>query len=100
VDFVFNSGQFYPEKDIQEILNTLFGQHLATDGVFGQQTIDAINSAPQDDLYKDIIIRRQKFYTDIIDAAHERNDHSQDQFLQGWMNRILNIVKYNTQFVD
>lgn len=98
-DWVLNSGAYFPERDVQEVLNAIFLKHLTVDGNFGNanyhSTVDAINSVDQDEEYKDIIARHQEFYKSIVDK-----DPSQQKFYDGWMNRINNLVKYNSKFLN
>ncbi len=97
-DWVWSSGQHYPELDVQKLINTIFNKHLTEDGVFGPATIEEINAADQAELYNSLIERRQQYYKDIVALAQANGDHSQDGFLAGWLNRINNLVKYNEQF--
>lgn len=89
-DEVWMSGKHSPEKEVQEILDTLFGDNLVTDGDFGEDTIVAINSANQDELYKDITSRRKQMYVDMV--SKNINDK---EFLNGWLSRVDNLVSYN-----
>jgi lysozyme family protein len=89
VDFFWNSGG-YAEVDSQILLNALFSDHLTVDGCFGQLTINAINEADATSFYNALIERRKQFYLDIV----EKNP-SQKEFLQGWMNRITNLIAFN-----
>ena len=88
-DWCFNSGRYYPEKDIQEVLNAQFGKHLTADGVPGRQTIDSINSCDEEIEYNAIIQRHIDYVNNIV-----KNDSSQKIFLQGWLNRIENLKKF------
>lgn len=97
-DWVWSSGQHYPELHVQKLINTIFNKHLAEDGLFGPATIEALNAANPDALYTSLIDRRKQYYKDIVALAQANGDHSQDGFLTGWLNRINNLVKYNEQF--
>jgi lysozyme family protein len=94
-DWVWCSGQHFPELDVQKLINTIFNKHLAEDGLFGPATIDSINSADPDLLYQNLKLRRIQYYRDIVEMAQSKGDHSQDQFLKGWENRVMNLDKYN-----
>jgi lysozyme family protein len=98
VDWAYSSGIHFPEKDTQEVINHIFQTHIAEDGCFGPATIQTLNSVDEPSLYDALIARRRLFYTNIVEEAHERNDYSQDKFLEGWMNRINNLVAYNLKF--
>jgi lysozyme family protein len=93
VDWLWGSGQYYPEKDTQEIVNTVLHGHIATDGVFGPATIAAINSANEEELYNDLIARRKDFIDNIV-----KTNPSQEEFHQGWINRLNKLVEYNLKF--
>ena len=88
-DWFFNSGN-YAEIDTQKILDVVFGDHLTVDGCFGSQTINAINTANEAEFYADITQKRKDFYQDIV-----TNNPSQAKYLDGWNNRVNNLVVYN-----
>ena len=89
VDWTWGSGKFYPEEDIQIILNTFFNDHLVVDGCFGQATIDAINSANEPSLWQDIVNKRFDYLQQIVNK-----NPSQSIYLQGWKNRMNNLIKF------
>ena len=97
-DWVWCSGQHFPELDVQKLINTIFNKHLAEDGLFGPATIQSLNDCDAAILYTSLIARRKQYCQDIVASAQANNDHSQDGFLTGWLNRINNLVKYNEQF--
>lgn len=88
-DWLWGSGVHYPELDIQIILDTLFNDHLAEDGCFGQMTVDAINAADEQTLWDDIVARRLKYLKDIVLA-----NPPQIKFLKGWQNRMNNLIAF------
>lgn len=79
VDWVYNSG-FSAIKKVQ----TLIG--VASDGVVGQKTIDAINSKDPKKLFEDIWNLREKHYKSLSNFS---------KYGKGWMNR-LNGIKYGS----
>ena len=89
VDWVYNSGTFYPEKNIEEIMNTAFGQHLTVDGVFGPKVIASLNTGDQDTEFQAIIDRHRKFINDLVVAKP-----SQIIYQKGWLNRLQNLVSF------
>jgi|ERR1035437_243766 lysozyme family protein len=89
VDWVWGSGKHFPEKDVQEVLNHSFGTHLATDGVFGQATIDAINTVDDKELYYDLVQRHIQYVNSIV-----ANNPTQEVFLKGWCNRMDSLTKF------
>jgi lysozyme family protein len=90
VDWVFNSGKYYPEADVQDILIHSFAQHIGEDGNFGPATIEAINNVDEETLYNDIISKRLWFFDQCV-ASHPTNA----KFLQGWKNRITHLQEFN-----
>ena len=90
VDWVFNSGKYYPEADVQDILIHTFGAHIGEDGNFGPATIAAINQADEQKLYEDIIAKRLWFFDQCV-ASHPTNA----KFLVGWQNRIKHLQEFN-----
>jgi len=97
-DWVWCSGQHFPELDTQKLINTIYNKHLSEDGLFGPATITALNESDAATLYESLIDRRKQYCHDIISFSNQKGDHSQDIFLEGWSNRINNLVKYNKQF--
>ena len=94
IDWVWMSGQHFPEIDIQKLINTVFNKHLAEDGVFGPGTIEAINSCDQALEYTDIMNRRKQYYEYIVSFSNSKGDHSQDEFLKGWLARVVRLDAY------
>ena len=82
VDWVWASGKWGIIKP-QEIL------HCVVDGVVGEKTIYALNSADQSWLFKQIWLARLSFINEIC-----KNDPSQLKFKKGWINR-LNSFKFS-----
>jgi len=76
-DFGFNCGIKYAAKKIQKILG------LTVDGNVGPKTIQAINSANQQDLFNKLVAIRKQHYKDIVS-----NNPTQNRFMKGWMNRV------------
>jgi len=100
VDWVWGSGQHFPEKDTQEVINHIFSTHIAEDGAFGKETIEAINDHDEALLYQTLIERRKQFFQDIVKSAEAKGDRSQDGNLTGWTNRINNLVEFNKTVSD
>jgi len=74
VDWGYNAGIGTATKELQKILG------LPQDGIFGENTLKAVNSANQKKLYEDLFKAREAFY--------RRLATSMPQFLQGWLNRL------------
>ncbi|MFN3315861.1 MAG: glycoside hydrolase family 108 protein [Raineya sp.] len=79
VDWGYNAGLATPTRELQKILG------LPADGVFGENTLKAVNSANQKKLYEDLFKAREQFY--------RRLGVSMPQFLQGWLNRLNDFPK-------
>lgn len=76
VDWVYNSGS-WGVKVPQELLG------LAADGAVGPTTLGKLNSVDQQSFFNEVKIARIKFVENIV-----AKNASQEQFLQGWKNRI------------
>lgn len=76
-DFGFNTGIVTAAKKTQIALG-----NVLVDGIFGNKTILAINTTPQETLFNAIKVLRVKYYRDIV-----QNNPSQNKFLAGWLNR-------------
>ena len=83
VDWVWNSGK-YGILIPQRILS------VKPDGIVGEQTLLAVNSADQSHLFHDLKEARKSFFLDIA-----KKDPSQKRFLGGWLNRI-NDFQFST----
>jgi len=82
VDFEYNSGGL-GIKIPQQILG------VVGDGIVGEKTIEAINSANQEEFFNKIVEARKKFYMDIV-----KRRPNQSKFLVGWLNRV-NTYKFS-----
>jgi lysozyme family protein len=89
VDFVWGSGKYYPECDVQDILIHCFGQHIAEDGDFGQATINAINSVDEETLYNDIVAKRFWYFDQCV-----LKTPTDAKYIQGWKNRLNALIKW------
>ena len=75
---------------------------MKPDGMVGPVTLQAINTADQQDLFNRLWLRRKKFFLDLVDnsvkeyerrlgrKATEREllKYTQKRFLKGWLNRL------------
>lgn len=77
VDWAWCSGVKASIREVQRLLG------VSDDGIVGKITLDAVNSANQQELFTDIKIERIAFVEDII-----RRKPNQIKFLRGWKNRI------------
>lgn len=83
VDWVWASGQGIGIKRVQKILG------ITADGIVGPKTIAAVNSANSSDLFTKIYNARAAHFNSIV-----KNNPSQKKWLNGWMNRLNYIYKY------
>lgn len=83
VDSGFNMGRVLIAKYVQSSL------HLTVDGIFGDKTLNVINTHPnQEFIFQELYNRRKQRYANII----QRNP-SQKVFEKGWNSR-LNAIKF------
>lgn len=81
VDWAWASGTATSIKQVQKILG------VAVDGIVGNDTLTAINTADQSSLFDKIHNRRIEFVENIV-----KRDPSQARFLKGWKNRINSLT--------
>lgn len=81
VDWAWGSGAATSIKQVQKILG------VAVDGIVGNDTLTAINTADQRTLFDKIHSRRIEFVENIV-----KRDPSQARFLKGWKNRINSLT--------
>lgn len=81
VDWAWGSGAATSIKQVQKILG------VAVDGIVGNDTLTAINTADQRTLFDKIHSRRIEFVENIV-----KRDPSQTRFLKGWKNRINSLT--------
>jgi len=85
VDWAFNSGAVTSIKSFQSLAG------LKVDGVVGPITLGYINGhKDQTDLFNRIWTARKDFFTNIV-----KNNSTQLIFINGWLNRLYDMVKYN-----
>lgn len=82
-DFAVNSGSVRAIRYVQTILG------VSIDGVFGNKTLAALNSADQRTFFSKLKEQRKSFYNKIVS-----NNPSQSKFLNGWLRR-LDFYSYN-----
>ena len=76
-DWGYNTGRTTVARRVQRVLK------LPVDGVIGEASLKAINSANQESLFNAIKKDRKAFIEALV-----RLDPSQQVFYKGWMNRI------------
>ena len=88
VDFAWGSGTKTSILLIQRLLG------LKADGVVGQQTLKALNTAYPKELLEKIYAFRINFLKSIV----QRNA-TQKVFLKGWLNRMNDLINYNKKWL-
>lgn len=63
---------------------------LTKDGIAGEKTLSAINSASETALFSRIWVARKDFFVNIVKSRPE-----QIKFLSGWLNRLFDNIDYN-----
>jgi lysozyme family protein len=82
VDFGVNSGPSVAVREMQEVLNDVFGKSLKEDGEIGPKTLQAINSVNSELLFEAYKKKRLDFYKAL----------NQPTFYNGWVNRLKSFV--------
>lgn len=77
MDACYNQGQGYTAPMVQRIVG------VPADGIFGIETIKAINEKNQQELFNQIKLARKDRYINIVNKYPKNK-----KFLAGWMNRI------------
>ena len=75
-DFAFNCGTGTAARKTQKALG------IKEDGIFGNQTLSAIDKADQENLFNKLKQLRTDYYLAIVN-----NNPSQKKFIKGWLNR-------------
>ena len=81
VDWVYTSGN-WGIRIPQRVLK------VKEDGIVGKNTLNALNSLNQRQLFDQLFKERERFFRNIV-----KNNPEQSVFLEGWLNR-LNTFKY------
>lgn len=87
LDFYVNSGRWGTKK-AQVTLNEL-GYNLSVDGIFGRQSLEALNSVNVDDFLRVYHEKQRQFYHNIV-----KYNPTQKDFLKGWLNRVDKKEKF------
>ena len=86
-DWTVNSGAWWLKK-AQQTLNEL-GYNLVVDGIFGNKTLQALNTVDVDKFLEIYHNKQRLFYNNIV-----KNNPTQKKFLQGWLNRVSRKENY------
>jgi len=81
LSFAVLEGPQRPVQLLQAALDTC-GASIAPDGCMGQQTLNAVNDAPQDALLDAWLKQEEAYFASLV-----QHDPSQQKFLLGWDNR-------------
>lgn len=83
--FVFDSAVQHGAKKAIQLLQDAVG--VTSDGVAGPKTINAVTGADAEWLLTRCFLRRSRYYADII-----KSNASQGKYLNGWFNRLDELV--------
>ena len=86
-DWTVNSGAWGLKK-AQQTLNEL-GYNLVVDGIFGNKTLQALNTVDVNKFLEIYHNKQRLFYNNIV-----KNNPTQKKFLQGWLNRVSRKENY------
>jgi lysozyme family protein len=82
VNWVWGSGQYWPVSNLQKILG------INADGSFGNQTLQAVNSADESSLYNELKTTSFNWFTQLGNQpAYAANK-------AGWLNRLNSLASY------
>jgi len=84
VGWGWGSGVITAIKQFQKLMG------LTQDGVVGEKTLSAINSANETALFNRIWVARKDFFVNIV-----KSKQAQIKFLAGWLNRLFDNIDYN-----
>ncbi|HCB1581565.1 TPA: peptidoglycan-binding protein [Citrobacter braakii] len=86
--FVFDSAVQHGVKKAVQLLQEAAGfTGKSVDGIAGKNTRAAVERADPDWLLNRLLLRRSRYYADII-----KSTPSQGKFLNGWFNRLDNLA--------
>jgi len=92
-DFGVNtSARGWPKlavKILQESLGYLVVGPIVPDGVFGSQTLEAVNSASETLLMREFRARQAYYYADIVIRQPDASEADKKRFLLGWLRRVM-----------
>ncbi|MBV8895990.1 MAG: hypothetical protein JO051_05750 [Acidobacteriaceae bacterium] len=83
-DFYVNGGPGNAATLLQQVMNDM-GAHVKVDGSVGPQTMQALATLDQAEVYQRYKAGRIAYYQKLA-----RDEPSQQKFLKGWLNRINN----------
>ena len=86
-DYMINSYAKKVAQRVQNILNSN-GANIKIDGIFGEETLNAINNTNKEWLIEQILIDRYHWYRKTV-----QNDKVQIKHYKGWINRLNKIAK-------
>ncbi|MBC6503353.1 peptidoglycan-binding protein [Citrobacter freundii] len=83
--FVFDSAVQHGVKKAIQLLQAAVG--VSADGIVGPKTINAVRWADPEWLLSRCLVRRSRYYADII-----KSNSSQGKYLNGWFNRLEKLT--------
>lgn len=88
-DYMINSNAKKVAERVQDILNSN-GANLKVDGLFGEQTLSAIDNADKGWLVEQILMDRLKRYQFTLDREPYKKI-----FIPGWIGRLNKLAEYS-----
>ena len=85
-DYMINSYAKNVAKRVQNILNSN-GANLKTDGIFGKETLNAINNVDKEWLIEQILIDRLERYQSTLDSEPQK-----EIYIKGWIRRLNELA--------
>ncbi len=83
IDHGINSSPYRATIILQEVLNVYFNKNLVVDGIFGQNTLNAVNSVNATELFIKYSKARENYYRSLSQFSI---------FGNSWLNRITTIA--------
>jgi lysozyme family protein len=87
-DQAVNSGVSKSIKLLQQAIKKVTGLNISIDGIIGKITINNANGKDREKIESEFINQRNENY-----KAIAKNNPSQKQFLDGWLNRVIDTTK-------
>ena len=85
-DYMINSYAKNVAKRVQNILNSN-GTNLKIDGIFGKETLNAINNVDKEWLIEQILIDRLERYQSTLDSEPQK-----EIYIKGWIRRLNELA--------
>ncbi len=94
-NWTWASGNYYPDKHIEHVLNTLLPTKIAEDGMLGPIAIKEINEANEEQFYDALVQNDTEYLINVAAAQDIKAPGSGQEFIKGWLNRMQSLVDFN-----